>query len=88
VRDAVTQRGDRTIAVEILFSEGCAHLADVRARLQAAAAREGLAVGVTETLIATREEALRRRFPGSPTVRVEGRDVDPDAETLELFRLG
>ena len=29
--------------------------------------------------IATPAEAERRAFPGSPTVRVDGTDIDPDA---------
>jgi hypothetical protein len=29
-------------------------------------------------LVETPEEAARLAFPGSPTVRVDGRDIDPD----------
>jgi hypothetical protein len=33
------------------------------------------------------EAAQRERFLGSPTVRVDGRDVEPDAEDREDFGL-
>lgn len=80
--------GGHTAAVEILYAPDCPHLVDVRARLVAVAEDEGVAISLGETLIATVEQAEQRRFPGSPTVLVEGRDVEPGAEALELFGLG
>jgi hypothetical protein len=76
------------VAVETLHAPGCPHLREVLARLQTVAGEEGIAISVRETQIETAEQAQRRRFPGSPTVRVEGRDVEPGAEALELFGLG
>ena len=35
-------------------------------------------VSVTVVSVKTQEDAARLAFPGSPTVRVDGRDVDPD----------
>ena len=85
---ARTSDGEHAVAVEILYAPGCLHLREVRARLTAVAGEEGIAVSVTETPIETAEQARQRRFPGSPTVRVEGRDVAHEAEALELFGLG
>ena len=76
------------MAVEILYASGCPQLEDTRARLKAVAEEAGVVIAVGETLIETVEQAQQRRFPGSPTVRVEGRDVAPEAEALELFGLG
>ncbi len=36
----------------------------------------------------TQAEAEELRFPGSPTIRVAGHDVDPEAETLADYGLG
>lgn len=80
--------GDAVTAVEILYAPGCPHLREVRARLETVAGEDGVAISVRETLIETVEQAHQRRFSGSPTVRVEGRDVEPEAEVLELFGLG
>ena len=87
--DGTTTPGNRhAVAVEILYAPGCPHLRGVRASLEALAGEEGVAISVRETLIETVEQAQQRRFPGSPTMRVEGRDVEPEAEALELFGLG
>jgi len=85
---AQTSDGEHAVAVEILFTSGCPHLQEVRARLQTLAGEEGVAIAVRETLVETVDQAQQRRFPGSPTVRVEGNDVEPEAEALELFGLG
>jgi hypothetical protein len=85
---AQTPDGEHAVAVEILFTSGCPHLQEVRARLQTLASEEGVAIDVRETLVETVDQAQERRFPGSPTVRVEGNDVEPEAEALELFGLG
>ena len=82
------QRSGHAVAVEILYASGCPHLREVRARLTAVAAEEGVGIALTETLLETAEQARQRRFPGSPTVRVEGGDVEPAAGMLELFGLG
>ena len=85
---AQTSAGEPAVAVEILYASGCPQLEDTRARLKAVAEEAGVVIAVGETLIETVEQAQQRRFPGSPTVRVEGRDVAPEAEALELFGLG
>jgi hypothetical protein len=82
------QGSGRAVAVEILYASGCQNVREVRARLTALAEEEGVVIDLAETSIETVEEAQQRRFPGSPTVRVEGRDVEPAAEALELFGLG
>jgi len=83
-----TPGNEHAVAVEILHGPDCPHLRETRARLETVAAEEGVAISVRETLIETAERAQRRRFPGSPTVRVGERDVEPGAEALELFGLG
>jgi len=84
----MTPGNEHALAVEILHGPDCPHLRETRARLEAVAGEEGVAIRVSETLIATVEQAQQRRFPGSPTVRVEGRDVEPGAESLAVFGLG
>jgi hypothetical protein len=78
--------------VELLFWEGCpshpAALADVRAAL-AELGLDPSAVLVRE--VASDAQAARERFPGSPTIRVDGADVaegadEPPALTCRIFR--
>ncbi|MBE3031947.1 MAG: hypothetical protein IMZ74_01930 [Actinobacteria bacterium] len=87
--DGMTRPGSgHAVAVEILHAPDCPHLRETRTCLETVAVEEGVAISVRETLIETVEQAQRRRVPGSPTVRVEGHDVEPEAEALELFGLG
>jgi hypothetical protein len=41
-----------------------------------------------ETAVTTDDEAEALRFPGSPTVRVWGRDVQPEVDEIGAFGLG
>ena len=63
--------------VELLYFDGCpshGRLLPVVRRLARAAGAE-----LALRRIETRDEAEAERFLGSPTVRVDGRDVDPGA---------
>jgi hypothetical protein len=71
----------RTPRIELLWWEGCPSYADALADLRAAMREAGLdpaAVEVRE--IRTGAEAEGERFPGSPTIRVDGRDVQPPGD--------
>jgi hypothetical protein len=50
--------------------------------------KRGINAQVEEITVASFEEAAVLRFPGSPTVRVNGRDVDPPVEKQEDYGLG
>ena len=65
--------------IDILYFEGCPNHAPTVARVKQIAAEMGLTVPVTEVQITTSEEAQQRRFLGSPTVLVNGVDIDPNA---------
>jgi len=43
---------------------------------------------VKETLIQSVEEALAAHFPGSPTVRIGGVDIDPSIRLKNDFGMG
>ena len=75
----------RRPVVELLYFDGCpshARLLPVVERLAGEAGAE-LHVRAVETL----EAAEAERFLGSPTLRVDGRDVEPYAEAREDFGL-
>jgi hypothetical protein len=67
--------------VEILMSPGCGH-GQRTTQLVAEILREaGVDAAVATTVVATEADAERLAFPGSPTVRVDGIDIDPEAPT-------
>lgn len=63
--------------IEVLASAGCPHGAPTRALVAAIAAALAPDAEVVTVEVSTLEDAERLAFPGSPTVRVDGLDVDP-----------
>jgi len=80
-------REDNTMQVDILYFEGCPNHAPTVARVKQIAADMGLTIPVTEVQITTPEEAQQRRFLGSPTVLVNGVDIDPNARQKTSYGL-
>ena len=68
--------------VEFLFWAGCPSHPEARELLDDVLAARELDVEVEMREIFTREEAVELSFPGSPTIRVDGRDVDPEGAAL------
>jgi hypothetical protein len=76
------------VEVELLYWKGCpshpAALADLRAALG-----DDVPVAVRE--IVSEEDAVAERFPGSPTIRVDGEDLfpidDPPSLSCRVYRL-
>ena len=67
--------------VELLFWAGCPSLPKARELLAGVLGERGLAADVVEREVTTQEEAERLGFPGSPTILVDGCDVDPAGAT-------
>jgi hypothetical protein len=67
--------------VELLFWEGCPSHPRALADLRAAMADLGLDPStVTVREIDTHEQATQERFVGSPTIRIDGVDIQPPEE--------
>ena len=67
--------------IEFLFWEGCPSHPEAKELLEDVLAERGIDVPIEIHEIRTNEEAVANAFPGSPTIRIDGRDVDPaDAE--------
>jgi len=73
--------------IDILYFEGCPHHIPTVERVKQIVAEMGLTIPVTEVQITTPEEAQQRRFLGSPTVLVDGVDIDPDAQQRASYGL-
>jgi hypothetical protein len=63
--------------IEFLYWEDCPSHPEARRRLQEVMAEQGLDAPVDEIEVLTDEDARRLSFPGSPTIRVDGIDIDP-----------
>jgi hypothetical protein len=74
--------------VEILHIADCPNYPAAVAMVERVVAELGVDAELRTTLIADQAAAERARFPGSPTVRVDGRDVEPGAEPPAEHILG
>ena len=65
------------MTIELLYWEECPSYPEARQLLAEVLAERGLDADVRLREVTTQEEAEALRFPGSPTIRIDGRDVDP-----------
>lgn len=65
--------------IQLLYFDGCPHVEAAEARLRAVLEEMAVSAPIERVRIADEAMATRLRFPGSPTIRVEGSDVDPPA---------
>lgn len=71
--------------IEILYFEGCPNHRQAIERVQAVLEETGVAAAVSEVKIADPAAAQAVGFLGSPTIRVNGLDVEPAARSARHF---
>jgi hypothetical protein len=75
--------------VEVLYFDGCLTYKTAEKTLRKVLAEEGIDAEVERVAVSTEEEAKRLRFPGSPTIRLDGHNLFPvGAREREDWRLG
>lgn len=73
--------------VELLYFDGCPHHEALMPHLEQLLHSADLPARIELRRITDDKVAQRERFLGSPTVRVDGRDVEPGAEQRDDFGL-
>jgi hypothetical protein len=66
--------------IEVLTFEGCPHAAPALVLVNRVVAESGLDATVRRIDIPNAEDAITYRFLGSPTIRVDGLDIEPGAD--------
>jgi len=79
---------NRFVPVEILHTPGCGNWQAARDAVYRVAEEVGVAVALSDAVVDSLGAADTLRFVGSPTVRVRGRDVQPEAEARADYGLG
>lgn len=74
--------------IEVLFIEGCPNYESAIARIREALRSLGRADEIRQIEIRTNAEAEAAGFLGSPTIRVNGLDIEPWARTAQNFGIG
>jgi hypothetical protein len=81
------------VDIELLYWDGCPSHPEARELLEQVLAARGVDAEIRMTHVATDAEAEQHRFPGSPTIRIDGRDVDqrgaaaPPSLTCRVYHL-
>jgi hypothetical protein len=81
------------VKVELLWWEGCPSHPETLDDLSRVLREEGLDAGVELVEVENDEQARRDRFPGSPTIRLDGEDAfpgppgEPFSLTCRVYRL-
>jgi hypothetical protein len=79
--------------VELFWWEGCPSHPEALADLERILGEEGFPQQVKLVEIESDEQAVRERFPGSPTIRIDGEDIiapgdgEPFSLTCRVYRL-
>ncbi len=66
--------------VSFLYYEDCPSYELALERLRSVMAEEGIPGEVEVIKVETEEQARELRFVGSPTIRVDGQDIDPPSD--------
>jgi hypothetical protein len=75
------------VTIEVLYFDGCPNHEAFLPRLRELLAAVGASTDVELRRVESIEAAEHERFLGSPTVRVDGRDIDPTARDRTDFGL-
>ena len=73
--------------VEILYLAGCPNHPSAVGRVLEALQQEGVSAELVEVEVKDGATALVTGFLGSPTIRIDGRDVEPAARSAKAFGL-
>lgn len=71
--------------VKVLGVQGCEATVKTIDLVKSVAEAMGVHIDLVRVVIETPEQAPKERFIGSPTVRVNGRDIEPAARATQFF---
>jgi len=73
------------VAVKVLFSEGCDNTPPTIDLIKQTALESGIEIDLKIVPIESQEQAQQSKFLGSPTVQINGLDIDPSARSATAF---
>ena len=73
--------------VKVLYMEGCPATPPAVDLIRDVAAELGISVSLEQVLVENAKQAAALRFLGSPTVQVDGHDIEPEARDSLDFGL-
>ena len=76
------------VKLELLFSPGCGAIESTVSMVREALGELDLAADVSEIMVDTEEKSRELKFLGSPSIRFNGRDIEPGADERQDYGLG
>lgn len=76
---------EKDVSIIVFHTDGCPSTPKTVERIRECTSELGIPTDIHEILVRTQEEADAWRFLGSPTVQVNGIDIDPGARTSNDF---
>ena len=73
------------LEVRVLYTEGCANTQKTIHRIQEVSQEMGIPIELDQVQVTTQDQADSLRFLGSPTVKINGQDIDPAARAATVF---
>jgi hypothetical protein len=73
------------VEVKVLFSEGCANTPPAIALIKQTALELGIKIDLKMVPVENQEQAQQRKFLGSPTIQVNGLDIESSARSAIAF---
>jgi hypothetical protein len=70
-----------TIVIRVVSAADCVNTPPTIKLIQDTALELGLRIDLSRQVVTTQEEANKYRFIGSPTVQIDGLDLQPDMRT-------
>jgi hypothetical protein len=83
-----TDQPRRRPVIEVLYVQDCPHYRETLALVERVRAEVGIDTELRTSLILDQAAAQQARFAGSPTVRVDGHDVEPGSEPGAEYVVG
>jgi hypothetical protein len=74
-----TLGGSQPLEIKVLYTAGCPGTPRTIQLIEEVVEGMGMSVRLEQILVESPEQAMEQRFLGSPTVQVNGLDVDPSA---------
>ncbi len=87
IQVTITQTPIKAVNIGVFFIEGCPGVSVVIDNIKEVIAEEAVDAEISMFLIETSEDAGRLQFTGSPTVRINGRDIDSNMKAIKDYGL-
>ncbi len=82
------EKMNKTIKIRVLYNDGCPNASKVVNLIEKVKNEVGVPVFIESVVVSSQEQAVKLRCLGSPTIQINGLDIDRSARDSVAFGLG